>query len=577
MFDSWKIDSQGAAGFSRNRYLLATFGAVASAFAAMLVLAGGASAASVTPTPVDGNPSCQDRGYDFGFKIEVPPDDESTPDVDESELNINGTYPFKDDAGPPKTELTGGAPEDLINSVTISNYNGTTFDWTSTLGIDAVIVKGGNEGANSYVYDPPAESKGDTNLTTPTGQGISHIEFCYDYEVDVSKTANASFDRTYDWDIAKSNDGNDVDDPAVVNAGSPFEVDYEVTVSGLGSVDSNWAVGGTITIENNTPLPSTITSVDDVIQKGNPPVDVADATVDCGVTFPYNLAAFDPNTDNDKLVCTYDKDGFAGDNLPDNNHVDVTTSGTVGGDSANAPINWDNASITEIDECVDVTDTYPEFAAAYPGAAATVCAGDSLPKTFTYSKTFTFSDPEDCGVQSPENTASFVREDTGTPGEPLEGDTSTSTVNILVLCEGDDGCTLTPGYWKTHSSHGPARADDGWAQITPNGADTAFYTPAVLSGKTYHQVLWTAPQGNAYYILAHAYIAAKLNVLNGASSTPAVDAAITFAQSFFGTKGPNSSLTKTYRQQVLANALTLDNYNNGIIGPGHCTDDGSSA
>jgi hypothetical protein len=76
--------------------------------------------------------------------------------------------------------------------VTITS-DGTYFDWSSTLGIDAVIVKGGPN-ANAYVYDPPEESFGDSNCSSPinpnTGQpfGLSHIEFCYDYELDVART-----------------------------------------------------------------------------------------------------------------------------------------------------------------------------------------------------------------------------------------------------------------------------------------------------------------------------------------------------------------------------------------------------
>jgi hypothetical protein len=97
-------------------------------------------------------------------------------------------------------------------------------------------------------------------------------------------------------------------------------------------------------------------------------------------------------------------------------------------------------------------------------------------------------------------------------------------------------------------------------------------TPFFLSGKTYNEVLWTAPQGNAYYILAHAYIAAVLNILNGADPAPA-STAIWWAQnSFFNTYGPTSTLSRTLRNQAIANATILDNYNNGYIGPGHCSE-----
>ena len=156
------------------------------------------------------------------------------------------------------------------------------------------------------------------------------------------------------------------------------------------------------------------------------------------------------------------------------------------------------------------------------------------------------------------NTASFVTNDTATTGS------GSWTVNVNVPC---GGCTLTQGYWKTHSSYGPAAYDDTWAQI---GEDTPFF----LSGRSYYQVLWTPPAGNAYYNLAHQYIAAELNILNGAASTPEVDAALAYAENLFSTKTPAqvAALKGGAKNAAIANATTLDNYNNGLIGPGHCSE-----
>jgi hypothetical protein len=149
--------------------------------------------------------------------------------------------------------------------------------------------------------------------------------------------------------------------------------------------------------------------------------------------------------------------------------------------------------------------------------------------------------------------------DTGATGE------DTWTVDAYVNCQ--EGCTLTVGYWKTHSKYGPSPYDDTWALIEPDGEDSTFY----LSGKSYYQVLWTNPAGgSAYYILAHQYIAALLNHLNGAASTPEVDQAMAWADDFFNTYSPTDVLPKAVRQQALQYAELLDAYNNGLIGPGHC-------
>ena len=121
----------------------------------LLGMAGVASAASVTPTPINsGNPTCGD--FNAGWtelKVENPG---------------NGTF------------------TDGTLTVTISNFQNSSsgtpgsFDWSSNVGVDAVLVKAGSDKHNLYVYNP--ESTGDTDLgpQAGAGNGISHISFCYD-------------------------------------------------------------------------------------------------------------------------------------------------------------------------------------------------------------------------------------------------------------------------------------------------------------------------------------------------------------------------------------------------------------
>ena len=45
---------------------------------------------------------------------------------------------------------------------------------------------------------------------------------------------------------------------------------------------------------------------------------------------------------------------------------------------------------------------------------------------------------------------------------------------------------------------------------------------------------------------------------------------IAWATTFFSTYTPSSTLTKALKNQALAYAGLLDDYNNGTIGPGHC-------
>jgi hypothetical protein len=131
-----------------------------------------------------------------------------------------------------------------------------------------------------------------------------------------------------------------------------------------------------------------------------------------------------------------------------------------------------------------------------------------------------------------------------------------------------DGCTLTQGYWKTHSEFGPAPYDATWAEL-PNGASTPFFQ----TGLTWKQMFDTTPSGSAYPILAHQWMAATLSGLAGAD-TSAVTAELATGQALLemydGNPKSAADITKDVKKQFTAVAEKLDAYNNGLIGPGHC-------
>jgi len=190
-------------------------------------------------------------------------------------------------------------------------------------------------------------------------------------------------------------------------------------------------------------------------------------------------------------------------------------------------------------------------------------------QTFRYSRDIT---ARDCDPFSVENTASVV--------DTVVLDTDTVTIHVRVAC--DFGCTLTQGYWKTHSNRGPAPLDTTWnnlpdqpAAFDPDAVQEAQDETFFYSGQTWFQVFWTPPSGgNVYYQLAHQYMAAVLNKLNGASSTAAVDAAIAAATTYFNnpanTPASALNLSNGAKAALRALATTLESYNTGAIGPGHC-------
>ena len=155
------------------------------------------------------------------------------------------------------------------------------------------------------------------------------------------------------------------------------------------------------------------------------------------------------------------------------------------------------------------------------------------------------------------------------------------------------GCTYSQSYWKTHSDkYGPAsKPDDGWYTTFgpyPPGTDgpdgpIADGPDALLfdSGFTWYEVFKSpAKAGNAWYILAHQWMAAYLNYYNGAGSSCGVDvvqwlsdsAVLLDAYDDEGSGNPLIPKDSTDRHIAIEMADWLEKYNNGYWGPGYCAE-----
>jgi len=344
----------------------------------------------------------------------------------------------------------------------------------------------------------------------------------------------------YFWNIQKVGSVSSL----LLSPGQVIPVTYNVTVNSTSSVKIFEQIYANVNITNNTGADAVINGVSFSVSPDAVTQNAAGCYLTAGgsgnfYAYPFTLAAGQAVSCDAHIFLSGPGERTVTANV---NSVPAVTGVLT---RSSADVQGINNGST--DECITVTDSMA-------GNLGTVCVTDSLPKTFTYTKNI--GGYGSCGLYQVNNTAVFTTNDTLTQGS------ASWIVDVNVPCAG--GCSLTPGYWKTHSSYGPASYDDTWAQI---GENTTFY----LSGQSWYQVLWTAPQGNAYYVLAHAYIAAKLNNLNGAD-TAVVAADIAFAESFFATHAPSTELTKAERSAVIAAAANLDNYNNGLIGPGHCTE-----
>jgi hypothetical protein len=371
----------------------------------------------------------------------------------------------------------------------------------------------------------------------------------------VTKDAETSFTRTWDWSIVKSS----AQDEVLLSLGQTFTASYEVTIDAE-STDSDWTVTGNIWIRNNHPSsPASLVGVSDLVSPAiAATVDCPSLVVPAGVTLECTYSANLDNGSATTNTATATLQNVAIDSMG------VETSWGTTAFSGSAGVSFgDPAEI--VDECVELSDSMVEFT-----GETQVCADGTLPATFSYTYDFGPFYEADCEQQQQEfvNVASLTTDDGLT--ELVE---ASATITVNLAC--DVGCTLTPGYWKTHSEYGPAPYDETWA-LLPNGADTTFFS----SAKSYIEVLWTAPKGgNAYYILAHAYIAAELNFLNEASVPPEVQDTFVAATALFNTYTPeyigalkNKPGDVALRSQFIQYAATLDWYNNGLLGPGHCSE-----
>jgi hypothetical protein len=489
---------------------------------------------------------------------------------------------------------TGGT-RDYTGSATFdfSTATPTETDATATLTDQRKplnqVVGSGDSGVaityqESFTCDADAGSHSNTATLVETDSLTQHqstattVVHCFG--LTVSKDAHTSSTRNYDWQIAKERfiapgevDGDGLPATLTLGLNETFTASYHVTVSVKSVTDSNFHVSGTITISNPAPIQATGVAVSDVITGS------ITATVDCdpntaGNQTTVNVPAHSNGADG-TATCTYSAD------LPDGTPRTNTATATLAGVNytGTAPIVFDASTTVElVDECVTVTDDHgTPLNTADDTTLGVVCANPTV-GAFTAPHTFTFTlviGPfADCGPHTFTNTATYLvvndANDTGETGS------ASYTVNVDVPCP--TGCTLTQGYWKTHndSFKGGAPSDPTWLLIGPAAEQTTFF----LSGQTYFQVMWTSGGGNAYYILAKQYIAAELNILAGADGS-AVTTTLSTATTLFNTYTPaqigalkgNNAL----RQQFISLAGILGSYNEGLIGPGHCDQDGISS
>lgn len=325
---------------------------------------------------VMGNPRCAEAGARVGLDL--------------------GTFAFAVDPGTPGTYRL-----DDVNRVTLASEDLRVLDWSATVGVDAILVRGGGA-TQIYVYAP--EARDGAGLTAPidpkTGEptAITGVEVCYDHELAVTTTAATALTRAYAWTVGVTADQREL----YLVAGATEPVRFTTKVAPDGIVDRDFVVAGDIVITNPAPYAAQIVAIGDRIGE-------LKATVTCPELMPFALAPFG------RVVCRYSRA------LPDDatriNRIVVDTVGyEVGRGTAARAIDFDDAKVTELDRRVEVWDDH----AGRLGVTAT---------ERRYGYRLTVGPYDSCGETLPfTSTASLLGSDSGLIAR------ASATVTVHTIC-----------------------------------------------------------------------------------------------------------------------------------------------
>ncbi|MEE6283076.1 hypothetical protein [Georgenia sp. MJ170] len=276
------------------------------------------------------------------------------------------------------------------------------------------------------------------------------VEVCVEAPLQVAKTAEASFDRTYLWDISK-----DVNRTTVEVDGSTASFNYTVRAVPSGFVDSGWTLDGEISVTNpNVFEPATVTVTDAVNVGGGAVCEVvggADAEIAAGATEVFDYSC-----------------SFTGEPSYEGvNTATVVSDGETFTGTADVEFELDG----ETDKTVDVVDDKTDPANPVSLGTATWNAA-STPRTFTYPLTHE-------GV--PGQCVDF----TNTAWVAVTGDDPEAGVTVTVCAEDDITVvkTATASYDRLYGWDIDKSVDDTEIEVDEDGRATYTYlVDAVTDG-----------------------------------------------------------------------------------------------
>jgi hypothetical protein len=344
--------------------------------------------------------------------------------------SATATWP---DIGSPNTSATAtadyafGDPTSIVDDeIDVTDTNGQSWHFAASGSQSYPMTFSGDPAGTCTPHE-------NTATITQTGQTDSAtVTDCQGADPTVTKTASASWSRSYAWTIDKA-----VDQHHVVS-GTDVTFNYTVTVTHGDAVDGDFAVAGTITVANANDWQSVVANVTDA---GCTVIGGTNVTIPAGgsVELPYSCSLAGAVDGTNTATVTWDAAA---------NH---TPNGSA---SASADYAFGDPVVS--DNCITVTDTLG-------GNLGTACVGDANPTTFTYSHVVAApAAGMDCAKV--DNTATFTTNTTGTTGSDQES---------VEVCNPGVKAWCSPGYWKN--------ADDAaWALV--GASKTDLFNDTVVPG-----------------------------------------------------------------------------------------------
>lgn len=250
------------------------------------------------------------------------------------------------------------------------------------------------------------------------GSAEAGVEVCVGQDLEVSKTAEPSFERKYPWSIKKSADKEEV---RTTQKNASFN--YTIKVVKGGGEDSGWIVKGKIKVANpNDWEPITVNVADEI---------EGDSGAECSVAGGEEAEIPAGESEEFEYECIYEE---APASSAETNVATATWDGEAahtpsGEASGTAKVDWAGTEPKTTDACVtEVTDTVDGTSTKLEGL---------LCESKTFEETITF--PVKSGCVDHVNVAKTTTQDTE---QTLESEVKVRVCGVL------ETGALTMGYWQ---------------------------------------------------------------------------------------------------------------------------------